>query len=134
MTLLLNAEFILYTLILWLGNIIWIYLIGSFFVNRLGPQSEAESTKEMHTLENLAIIGVGPFFIAWLLVTPGIFRDPSVPLSVSFISFAYWPETLLCLAVSLLLSYGIVRFLIKRKDDSNLEGEPARVNETHDIE
>ena len=108
-------SFIQYFLVLWIAGLIWLYIVSSVLLRKLRPAEEADFSDDENILELISMIGVGPFFVIWLFVTPALFGDSDVPLDVGFIAFPYWLETLLYIALMLLTSYFLVSYLIKSK-------------------
>ena len=112
MILFLNPNFIMYLILMIPLGLLWLLIVARVLLRK---NTFDGSSKDIDHLQLISVIGIAPFLTIWLLVTPILFGDSTLPIELQFISFQYWPETLLCIIVVLILSDRLVKHLILSK-------------------
>lgn len=103
-----NADFLVYLVSMWIVNLLFVALVSRMFLTPLKEKAAITVAEFRGSYGRATFIGVLPFILIWLLVSPVLF---GVDVSLGFagwLYYAHWIEVLLGVVGSYLLSEAVI--------------------------
>ncbi|MBD3158526.1 MAG: hypothetical protein GF309_07005 [Candidatus Lokiarchaeota archaeon] len=115
-----NADFLAYMVIMWIVNLLFVALGSRMFLTPLKEKSAITVAEFRGAYGRATFIGVLPFILIWLLVSPVLFgADVSLGFA-GWLYYAHWIEVFLGAAGTYLLSETVI---IYHKNGMNIISE-----------